>query len=100
MNRNNSCKCGFKIICVLCTIGMVGFWLYKYGEEDRDIGVVDYESFEKESDIPFPVVTFCFRNIFIPKHFSTDSHHIDVSYDYGSGYLEDEIYNATYENLD
>ena len=47
---------------------MAGFWIYKFAEEDRDIGVVDYKSFDEPSNIPFPVVSFCFDDMFIPKN--------------------------------
>ena len=98
MNCNFLCKCAFTIVCIVCTIGMVGYWLYKFAVEDRDIGVVDYESFEKPTDIPFPVVTFCFSDIFVPKSFPVDYQEIDI--DEYIGYLDGDIYNQTYKKLD
>ena len=35
---------------------MVGFWFYKYEVEDRDVGVVDYESLEK-ADVELPALS-------------------------------------------
>ena len=78
MNREYSCKCVFTVICVCCTTAMVGYWFYKFGAEDRDIGVVDYELFEKMTDNPFPVITLCLSDIFVPKSFPEHSRQIDV----------------------
>ena len=57
---------------------MVGYWIYKFAEEDRDIGVVDYKSFDEPSDIPFPVVSFCFEEIFIPKNIPHTEPELDI----------------------
>ena len=89
MNSVDSCKYGFTIICIICTIFMVGYWIYKFAEEDRDIGVVDYKSFDEPSDIPFPVVSFCFEEIFIPKNIPQTKPDIDI-YEYGQ-YLSGEV---------
>ena len=57
---NLSFKLPFKILCVIVVLFMVGFWFYKFGIEDRDIGVVDYVKFGQQSDVPYPVVSLCF----------------------------------------
>ena len=52
---------------------MIGYWLYKFEVEDRDIGVVDYVSIEETVDIKPPVASLCFIDPFIrsklEKHF-------------------------------
>ena len=42
---------------------MIGYWLYKYEIEDRDIGVVDYISLVDATDIDFPRLTLCIKSI-------------------------------------
>ena len=62
----NICRHIFSLICALATLSMVGYWLYKFEVEDRDIGVVDYQSLETSVDvIEYPAVTFCFFDPFL-----------------------------------
>ena len=77
---------------------MVGYWLYKFKVEDRDIGVVDYESLEESNNNLFPVVSFCFWDIFLPDEFHDNESKIDKS-QYLS-YLTGEIYDEAYEKID
>ena len=98
MNFESSCRWGFTTICILCTLSMVGYWFYKFAEEDRDIGVVDYESFETISENPFPVVTFCFYDIFLPRKFADISPDMDIT-EYVE-YLNGEVYDKAYERID
>ena len=53
----------FTAFCIASTFVMVGYWMYKFQLEDRDIGVVDYKSIQESDDIPFPVFSFCFNDI-------------------------------------
>ena len=48
-NRKTFETC-FWIICVIGVTCMIGYWLYKFEIDDRDIGVVDYKSFEEAKD--------------------------------------------------
>ena len=50
---------------------MVAYWFYKYAVQDRDIGVVDYMSFQEASDIEYPVVSLCFYFPFIKQKFQS-----------------------------
>ena len=54
----------FSIICVVGAILMVGYWIYKFLVEDRDLGVVDYELIEKAS-VDYPIPSICFTNPFL-----------------------------------
>lgn len=56
----------FKVLCFIGVLIMVGYWLYKFEIEDRDIGVVDYEILEKV-DVEYPVLSLCFKNPFIER---------------------------------
>ena len=97
INPKDSCQYCFTTICIICTIFMSGFWIYKYTEEDRDIGVVDYKSFDEKSNIPFPVVTFCFENIFIPMKIPDTEPKIDL--DEYTQYLKGEVVGDRFETL-
>ena len=55
----------FKLICIVCASSMIGYWLYKFEIEDRDVGVVDYVKIDESSDIPLPVVSLCIENPFL-----------------------------------
>ena len=76
---------------------MIGYWFYKFKVEDRDIGVVDYESLEISDYNLFPVVSFCFSDIFLPDAFPSNDSKIDKS-QYLS-YLNGELYDEAYENI-
>ena len=56
----------FKVLCCIGVLVMVGYWLYKFEIEDRDIGVVDYEMLEKV-DIEYPLLSLCFHNPFVER---------------------------------
>ena len=77
---------------------MIGYWLYKFKVEDRDIGVVDYESLEISDNNLFPVVSFCFWDIFLTDKFPSNDSKIDKS-QYLS-YLNGELYDEVYEKID
>ena len=95
MNCQRWCKFCFTIMCIVITISMVGYWFYKFAAEDRDIGVVDYQSFEESSSNPFPVVTFCFDDIFIPSNMPNK---INVT-EY-TQYLQGEFTKEIYGKID
>ena len=39
---------------------MIAYWFYKFDVEDRDIGTVEYASFDEGPCIKYPVVSLCF----------------------------------------
>ena len=63
-DRQGSISKIFQMLCCIVVLIMVGYWLYKFKIEDRDIGVVDYELLEK-AEVDFPAVSICFRNPFL-----------------------------------
>ena len=92
----------FKVLCIACVITMVGYWLYKFDVEDRDIGVVDYIYFEDNSRIKYPVVSLCFQKPFSISKIARTDPNVSVS-DYLS-YLQGDLiakgpYNFDYLNI-
>ena len=66
----------FTITCVIGVFLMVGYWIYKFVIEDRDLGVVDYELLEKAT-VDYPIPSICFKNPFLAKKLKE----INSSYD-------------------
>ena len=97
MDYQCSCRIGFKIICIVGTVCMVGYWFYKFAAEDRDIGVVDYESFEESEKIHFPVITFCFENVFLSKQMLETNWKINVTK--YMQYLKGDHYDDDYDRI-
>ena len=59
---------------------MVGYWFYKFGIEDRDIGVVDYISFDEDKDITLPNLAICFQSPFLKSLVDIDKNLTTRSY--------------------
>ena len=59
----HSFKIGFTFICMVAVTFMIGFWIYKYTIEDRDVGMVDYVHIEDEMEFRLPAVSFCFEDV-------------------------------------
>ena len=58
-------KSSFTKVCSIAVAFMIGYWIYKYKAEDRDIGVVDYISLRTAGHIDMPVASLCFKDPFI-----------------------------------
>lgn len=74
---------------------MVGYWLYKYEIEDRDIGVVDYAPLETASEVEVPVISLCFKNPFLEKQSQTINS--SVTMEAYRQYLEGNVYDDIYD---
>lgn len=93
----------FTITCTIFVTCMMSYWFYKYGVEDRDIGVVDYAQLSDAENIEFPIASLCFRNPFIKKVLLEMTDGI-----YGNSnrltdfrqYLKGELHNNTYKAID
>ena len=103
----NVIKSVFTIACVIVVLGMVGFWFYKYEIEDRDIGVVDYAPLQDANDIEFPVTSLCFKDPFVCKTYpqcdiliQTQATHSSIAMETYRQYLEGNVYDDVYENLE
>ena len=54
------------IVCILATIFMTCFWVYKYHFEDGNVSFISYETIsEAPEDVKLPTVSLCFENPFI-----------------------------------
>ena len=62
-------KVTVSITCFLLTLMMVSYWIYKFGIEDRDIGVVDYIPITESEDIERPNLAICLSYPFLEKRF-------------------------------
>ena len=105
-DRQGSISKIFQMLCCIVVLIMVGYWLYKFKIEDRDIGVVDYELLEK-AEVDFPVVSICFRNPFLEKELrketSNETKELDkatyLQYLKGMHYVDKLIKNIKYDNV-
>ena len=89
--------CLFTTICYVSVVFMIVYWLYKFEIEDRDVGVVDYESLQT-APIELPLLSMCIQNPFIEKKLQD----IDPSINSSSylKYLKGELYDTKYEQID
>ena len=92
----------FKLFCTIGLAFMIGYWLYKFVIEDRDVGVVDYELMEKAKDVEYPIPAFCFKDPFIEKNLK--SYGSSINREAYIRYLKGELYNdelakVDYENV-
>ena len=76
-SRREFCKLSFNFCCFVTVFFMVAYWFYKYAVQDRDIGVVDYMSFQEASDIEYPVVSLCFYFPFMKQKLQNTNPQID-----------------------
>ena len=92
-------KCCFGVVCAIVVAFMVGYWLYKYEIEDRDIGVVDYTQLKDEKDIEFPAISLCIEEPYLDEKLKAIIPEISkCEYNY---YLGGEVfYNSSYEQID
>ena len=77
---------------------MIGYCMYKFGVEDRDIGVVDYQTLKESTEIEFPTVTFCFFGPFLPSKLVQDNTTID--YEKYLQYLKGETFEKEYLRME
>ena len=56
----------FKIVCVILTTSMIGFWTYKY-HKNEDVSVIEYESIDSMDEVTYPEITICINRPFIAK---------------------------------
>ena len=88
----------FTFICNVGVMLMIGYWLYKFVIEDRDVGVVDYELMEKAKDVEYPVPAFCFRNPFVKKKLYAYGPYVNSSA--YVNYLKGDLFNHELVSID
>ena len=88
-------------VCILGAAFMVGYWFYKFGIEDRDIGVVDYISFDEDKDITVPNLAICFLYPFLKSLVDIDKNLTTRSYrEYLRGEdNENNFFNVNYSDV-
>ena len=78
---------------------MIGYWIYKYEIEDRDIGVVDYALVKEiPEDIKMPVVSVCLRDPFLQMKLSKINDSIDTTA--YKDYLKGNLKNSALDQID
>ena len=88
----------FSCICVIAAIFMVGYWVYKYKIEDREVGVVDYINLETANDVHFPTVSVCLENPILEHKLNETNPDINgKSY---MDFLKAKTYNESYKSVD
>ena len=88
----------FKLLCTVCVLCMVAYWFYKFEFDDRDIGVVDYISFQDDPRIKYPVASFCFRFPFSQKKVTLIDSGLNITNDFG--YLKGEFDEHRFQNIE
>ena len=61
----------FKISCGITTFFMVGYWIYKFNENE-DVSLIESISYETNSDIIYPELSVCITMPFIHENLSSD----------------------------
>ena len=89
----------FRLLCTIAFAFMVGYWLYYYEIEDRDIGLVDYTQLKDAKEIEFPAISLCINDPFIDETLKAMDPQIESTYSYYQ-FLAGEIYNDTYERIE
>lgn len=94
----NTFSLSFSILCVIGVVLMVSYWIYKFTIEDRDIGVVDYVSFEEAEDVLLPVVSVCFANPFFKEKLNEANPNTNITA--YLKYLKGDVLNEKFEYID
>ena len=94
----------FKVIvsitCLFLTSMMVSYWIYKFGIEDRDIGVVDYIPITESEDIERPNLAICLSFPILEKRFENYNFSSIEYYRYLKGDIFDRKFlEIDYENI-
>ena len=55
----------FKLSCLVTTIFMIGYWVYKFGIKDEDVSLVDYKLVVKTKHNELPMISLCIQNPFL-----------------------------------
>ena len=92
-------KSSFRNCCSIAVAFMIGYWVYKYKVEDRDIGVVDSLLLNDAMDVDIPVASLCFKDPFIDEKLTEASQDIwsKISRDDYLEYLKGNIFEDKYE---
>ena len=83
-------KALFSIICFFGASVMVGYWMYKFGIDDRDIGMVDYILVDEADDIELPNLAMCLTYPVLEKRLLVDNYTVSKTeyYEYLVGDID------------
>ena len=56
----------FSIMCIIATLGMCGYWIYKFSLNE-DSTLVNYKKFYDHEDDIYPTISMCLENPFLKK---------------------------------
>ena len=87
----------FKAFCIVCVLFMVGYWFYKYDVDDRDIGTVDYRSFQNDSSVKYPVASLCFDEPIVDRKVAENYPNLNKT-NYME-YLEGDAFDETFTKV-
>ena len=98
ISQRNMFLVSFKAVCVFSVALMIGYWFYKYGVEDRDIGIVDYVSIAEADDVALHMPYMCFDNPIL--HNKMVSLHPNLSSSDYLQYLKGNLFDGRLQNID
>ena len=93
----------FKLLCCIAAFFMVGFWIFKF-HENEDVSAIEYISYESHSNIIYPEMTICINHPFLYDNLSLDSG-VNVStmeyylYILGKRSFREEYRHISYSNV-
>ena len=88
----------FKAFCMVCLLSMVVYWIYKFVVEDRDIGTVDYLSFNEDSNVKHPVASLCFVDPIVDRKVA--EHHPNLDTKNYTEYLKGNAFDEGFSKID
>ena len=88
----------FKAFCMVCLLSMVVYWIYKFVVEDRDIGTVDYLSFNEDSNVKHPVASLCFVDPIVDRKVA--EHHPNLDTKNYTEYLKGNDFEEGFAKID
>ena len=92
----------FKACCSLAVILMVGYWMYKY-YQDEDLCLVDYKPIQDVEEESLPVLSLCFYNPFEEDKLKQLDPKFNASYyveHLKGSVFEEKFKHARHENLE
>ena len=89
----------FKIFCGITTFFMVGFWIYRFNENE-DVSLIESISYETNSDIIYPELSVCITMPFIHDNLSLDKNYTVSAEEYDSYLKGWTMFRKEYKNID
>ena len=88
----------FRVLCILATAFMIGYWLYKF-QKNEDITLVEYKPVDELHEaVIWPELSFCFRGPFLNERLSNISNGLN-KIDYYQYLIGQKNYGKTYHDI-